>query len=679
MLSGLVVEFVPPPPEGLTAHVYKSLLTPVVHSLARPISDGPSLSRVGFLVQMSTQFAYRTGKTIGLTDAYPHYKAAEGFVQPTGNLRCCAYGPSGELFAWATTNSVEIIETKTGTHLQSLPVTNCLEIGFSPNGTYIVTWERFVKLENGEGSKNLRVWTVSGEETCAFTQKSQTGWNLQYTNDEALCARVVTNEVQFFDPSNMSGGTVHRLRMEGVAEFALSPGKNRAVAVFVPEKRGAPAAVRVFNIPSFQSPVSQKTFFKADRVQLKWNDLGTSLLCMTSTDVDKSNKSYYGENNLYLLGVAGNYDCRVALDKEGPVHDITWSPDSKEFGAIYGFMPAKITMFDARANVTHALPSAPRNTILFSPNSKYVIIAGFGNLQGTMDIYERQGMKKITTIDATNTSHCEWCPDSRHILTATTSPRLRVDNGIKIWHYKGQLVYSEDHQELFYATMRPQKPEDFPARTPSPGPEPHSSASGAVQKPASAPKGAYRPPHARGRPEVASTKHYFRDAEDGTSNGAETAQPYVPGAAPAYVPGVARTVPGAPPGLNATAGTFSSVQMTTSEPLSKNALKNKKKREAAQKKKEEEENAESTNQTKSDPVPPTPAASTAPAPAAAAAAAAAPIEDRKIRNLAKKLRAIEELRMRQAGGEKLEATQTQKIAAYDATLKELQALGWKDE
>lgn len=641
---------------------------------------------------MTTQFAYRTSKTIGITDAYPDYKPANGFVQPTGNLRCCAYGPSGKLFAWATTTSVEIIETRTGTHLQSLPVTNCLEIGFSPHGTYIVTWERFVKLDNGEGSKNLRVWTVdSGEQTCAFTQKSQTGWNLQYTNDETLCARVVTNEVQFFDPANMAGGTVHKLRVEGVADFALSPGKNRAVAVFVPERKGGPAAVRVFNIPSFQSPVSQKTFFKAEKVQLKWNELGTSLLCMTSTDVDKSNKSYYGENNLYLLGVAGNYDCRVALDKEGPVHDITWSPDSKEFGAIYGFMPAKITMFDARANITHALPSAPRNTVLFSPNSKYVIIAGFGNLQGTMDIYEREGMKKISTIDATNTSHCEWGPDSRHILTATTSPRLRVDNGIKIWHYRGQLVYSEDHQELFYATMRPQLVDDFPVRPNSPGPEPHSSAAVVVEKPASAPKGAYKPPHARGRPEVESTKHYFRDAEDGSTNGASSSQPFVPGAAvtapgaaKAYVPGAARTVPGAPPGMNATAGSFTSVQLAGVEPLSKNALKNKKKREAAAKKKEEEDigtssppasSAAPTNGKASPKVPSTPVPIAAEPPVSAAA----PIEDRKIRNLAKKLRAIEELRMRQAGGEKLEATQTQKIAAYDATLKELQALGWKDE
>lgn len=39
---------------------------------------------------------------------------------------------------------------------------------------------------------------------------------------------------------------------------------------------------------------------------------------------------------MYLLSAAGNFDCRVTLDKEGPIHDFAWSPNSKEFGVVYG-------------------------------------------------------------------------------------------------------------------------------------------------------------------------------------------------------------------------------------------------------------------------------------------------------------------------------------------------------
>ena len=42
---------------------------------------------------------------------------------------------------------------------------------------------------------------------------------------------------------------------------------------------------------------------------------------MTHTEVDKSNKSYYGETGLYLLSAAGNFDSRIVLGK--PNLDIT--------------------------------------------------------------------------------------------------------------------------------------------------------------------------------------------------------------------------------------------------------------------------------------------------------------------------------------------------------------------
>jgi len=49
--------------------------------------------------------------------------------------------------------------------------------------------------------------------------------------------------------------------------------------------------------------------------------------------------------------------------------------------------------------------------------------------------------------------------------------------------------------------------------------------------------------------------------------------------------------------------------------------------------------------------------------------------EKKVRSLLKKLRAIEELKMRQAGGEKLEATQIQKITTEEGVRRELEGLG----
>lgn len=120
------------------------------------------------------------------------------------------------------------------------------ELGFSPLGTYVITWQRPSKDENGDAVKNLKVWLVNDEKAAAegvdkepvarFVQKSQTGWNLQYTYDEAFCARVVTNEVQIYESHDLTN-VWNKIRVEGVADFAVSPGKNHAIAVFVPERK----------------------------------------------------------------------------------------------------------------------------------------------------------------------------------------------------------------------------------------------------------------------------------------------------------------------------------------------------------------------------------------------------------------------------------------------------------
>lgn len=190
------------------------------------------------------QFAYRTQKAIGVFDAAPVYEALPGFVKPEGNLRCCVYSPCGRYFAYAANEAVVVVDASVGHELTSLPLTLVYELSFSPRGTFLSTWERPSKDENGDATKNLKIWRViedlaEGAEKQPlgkFVQKSQSGWNLQYTADEKYCARLVTNEVQFYESHDLSTPW-KKLRVEGVSDFALGPGASQNVAVFVPERK----------------------------------------------------------------------------------------------------------------------------------------------------------------------------------------------------------------------------------------------------------------------------------------------------------------------------------------------------------------------------------------------------------------------------------------------------------
>ena len=228
----------------------------------------------------------------------------------------------------------------------------------------------------------------------------------------------------------------------------------------------------------------------------------------------------------------------------------------------YGLdMPAKTVIFDQRTRVLHDFGSAPYNFISFNPQGRLLALAGFGNLAGKLDVFDRRSLNKVCTIDAPNTSYCEWSPDGRSILTATLSPRLRVDNGIKIWHCTGVLVHYQSTEELYQTSWRPTPVEGVPQfgqAIPS-APEPSASvldfAKEAKSTP-SKPAGAYRPPGARGT----TTPSIFKREDEGgaprmPTNGPSPSPrgPYsrspAPGGGQGQQNGAGgrRHVPGAPP------------------------------------------------------------------------------------------------------------------------------------
>ncbi|TPX63014.1 hypothetical protein PhCBS80983_g00066 [Powellomyces hirtus] len=571
------------------------------------------------------QFAYRSNNGLLVSNGPPDNSLVEGFSS-TEDVRVFEYSPDGRYLAWVLQDRVKIFDASTNSLVQEISQKNVIEIEFSPRGTFVSTWERLVKNADSETNphKNLIVWEVTtGKQLISFTQKNQSGWNVDWTAEETYFARLVSNEVQFYNPKEVASGVCARLKHEGIADFSLSPGKRLTVAAFIPEKKGQPAAVRLYDFANLNTPLSQKSFYRADSVQFNWNKLGTNVLVFTHTDVDKTGQSYYGETNLYYLSITGNFDCKVELDKAGPIHDVTWSPNAKEFVVVYGSMPAKATLFDHRANAIYDFGSAARNTVKFNAHGRLLFIGGFGNLAGDMDIWDRKTFKKLATVHAANSSSSEWCPDGRHIMTATLYKRLKVDNGIKLWHYTGVLVHSVDVKEMYQVGWRTSPAEFWPEiRSLSPPPQSSLTAPAAPAKP----MGVYRPPGARG----SATPSFFKDRSSDAqprSNGSNSSAG-IPGQAPAE-----------------------------DKMLSKAAAKNKKKREA---KKKDDGSSSPAEQP--------------PVPEPATSSQAASDLEKKHKTVSKKLKQISDIKAKIQAGEKVELTQIKKAEGEAAVREELETI-----
>lgn len=411
---------------------------------------------------------------------------------------------------------ISIFNCSSFKEIRSLEVPDVLASALSPCGTYLQTFQK----SSTPQDKNVTLWkTETGAPVYQHFQKNMTKTNwpsIRFSSDEAVACRLATNEIQFFNPQDFAKGIVHRLRIPGVAALELSKAPGSHVAAFVPESKGIPASVQLYACgkePQSQ-PVARRSFFRCSSVQLSWNHGSTGLLAVVQSDVDKTNQSYYGESKLNYLTTDGAHEGLVPLRKEGPVHDVQWSYSGLEFAVVYGFMPARATVFDRKCNPLLELGSGPYNTIRWNPKGKYLCLAGFGNLPGDMAFWDYIEKKQLAATKAECSVTSEWSPNGCYFMTATTAPRLQVDNGIKIFHYNGSLYFKKMFDKLYQAEWKPESPEKFGAiaelvksidtlkieETKSQGHGSKSSQastkSSSTNPPAQKPA-AYRPPHAK--------------------------------------------------------------------------------------------------------------------------------------------------------------------------------------
>lgn len=386
--------------------------------------------------------------------------------------------------------------------ITTLPRPKAFYIKFSPKGTYLMTWEICVtSAENPTGTANLFIYnTLTGEELYSVIQKRQTDWQPYWSHDESMVAQMLNGEVQFMEVKAGGEGlgkVTKRLggaTRNGLISMAPNGGKP-FLAFYTPGAKAAPSICKIYQSDA-TTVVTSKSFFNADRVEMFWNKRGTGLLLLTSTEVDKSNNSYYGKQALHFMSTRGD-SYSVTLSKDGPVHSVAWSPKSTEFCVVYGFMPAKATVFNLKCDPMYQFDEAARNSIYYNPFGNILMLAGFGNLRGPVEIYEVGGKEKrlIANIMAPDTTLLEWHPDGEHFVTATTAPRLRMANGFKVWHYSGALLHETawpTGQELLEVAWQPGQFKEPVIST--------AKVQGIASSVPQASTQAYRPPNARGVP-----------------------------------------------------------------------------------------------------------------------------------------------------------------------------------
>mmetsp|Transcript_8345 Transcript_8345/g.722 ORF Transcript_8345/g.722 Transcript_8345/m.722 type:complete len:122 (+) Transcript_8345:551-916(+) len=107
-------------------------------------------------------------------------------------------------------------------------------------------------------------------------------------------------------------------------------------------------------------------------------------------------------------------------------------------------MPAHTVLFSKDGKPVFEFGTHHRNNIFFSNLNRFMALAGFGNLNGEIDIWDLKLKKKVGNCVSSSAYNCNWSNDGRKFITSVVTPKLRVENNFKIFKYDGTLIHKSD-------------------------------------------------------------------------------------------------------------------------------------------------------------------------------------------------------------------------------------------
>ena len=310
-------------------------------------------------------------------------------------------------------------------------------------GQYCVTHEPVLE-RLGKDHKNLKVWSCDdGELVAEFHRRGITDdhWPvIQFDAAETHVFFTVNNAIVYYSMDGDMTKADGKVKLDGVTQFKMGPAKRKLLATFVPES-SKPAVFAVLDWED-GSTINRKNFYRvwrplprhtervllqqrrlrhtlcvslpcrlqamsgggakspreerpsahalqASRCNLNWNRKGSHVLCQSISDFDATNKSYFGESRLYLLSADGRTDMAITMEDDPSIVDVAWAPDGEAFVALGGHQPAKAVLYSAKGKVICKMATGPYNHIRWNAQGRFVLLAGFGNLPGDVQLLER--------------------------------------------------------------------------------------------------------------------------------------------------------------------------------------------------------------------------------------------------------------------------------------------------
>ena len=188
--------------------------------------------------------------------------------------------------------------------------------------------------------------------------------------------------------------------------------------------------------PIFAIDLPQESFHEA---QIQMSKNRQCALVLFTNYLDDSGKSYYGTNRLQLINTHSGKSTDV-LTVRGPIHSISWNPNSTEFVAFSGHMPAHSIIYSNFGDSRIQMGVLYANFAKWSPDSKFIAVGGFGSLDTGLSIYDSADLKIVSQVKTEQATSFKWLSDSKRFMMAILFHKLKVANCVRLYSVEGNLL-----------------------------------------------------------------------------------------------------------------------------------------------------------------------------------------------------------------------------------------------
>ncbi|CAD2086780.1 eukaryotic translation initiation factor subunit eIF2A, putative [Plasmodium vinckei brucechwatti] len=196
--------------------------------------------------------------------------------------------------------------------------------------------------------------------------------------------------------------------------------------------------------------LTKRNFQHLDNLVCLYSITGKYIIFLVSTN-DTTNTSYGYVSNCYYCSLVSK-PVNIKKINTQVAQDAKWSNISDEFLIIEGKSDNIIYLYDSNLNVKSKISAQYKNTIKWCSFGNMIALGGFGNLAGDIDFYYKEKNYNVTLIKQYRepcTVLCDWSTDGTLFMTASTFPRMKVENTFKIYTYEGDLVNNYSFNELY--------------------------------------------------------------------------------------------------------------------------------------------------------------------------------------------------------------------------------------